>query len=394
MKKNILAVLFGAVLSLVTVVAADNILRLASVGKLSWKNPQNKRRQVFDEEISKQIALAVKDQKIFSWQPTLPYKEATALEHEGVDYSEKGNLPCLVCGKPTNVVIHSIAKTKISKKIIYDVHFSFDAFGRRITPSRPHAQYNIVMLGDSFTLGEGLNDDQTAAYQLAQMRPEAQVYNLGASGYGPNDIYYELTHPEESARLNGIENRRSIIFYSFMGHHMERLLCRSSCLKEENNWMQQKPYYQLVGKSDELHLNGTYDKRYVTNFFYHLFNMFYFVQINDLHLPPYYTRANYRLFAEIVSQIQKKSLEMFNGADFFFVLSPGIFSGVVGSNIGRAVAKKGIHVLDYTNLNIKEIAQQKAQIPMDGHPSPISDYVFAYLFNRDLPTAEAVLGKK
>ena len=72
---------------------------------------------------------------------------------------------------------------------IYNVTYNLDEKGRRVTPEAPEADTAIVLFGCSFTLGEGLEDRQTLAWQLGEaLGPRYKVLNYGLSGYGTHHM--------------------------------------------------------------------------------------------------------------------------------------------------------------------------------------------------------------
>ncbi len=86
-----------------------------------------------------------------------------------------------------NISFNSIGKHKDIEA--YNVTYTIDDKGRRITPKAPHAKTAIVLLGCSFTFGEGLNDKETFAWQLGEaLGEDYQVFNFGLSGYGPHQM--------------------------------------------------------------------------------------------------------------------------------------------------------------------------------------------------------------
>lgn len=56
-----------------------------------------------------------------------------------------------------------------------------------ISDERPAGKRRLVCLGDSFTLGYGVADDDTWCAQLAS--PELQTVNMGQGGYGPDQSF-------------------------------------------------------------------------------------------------------------------------------------------------------------------------------------------------------------
>lgn len=79
-----------------------------------------------------------------------------------------------------------LAQRKIhGRELVYDILCTLDDDGRRITPCHPQAQNAVLLFGDSFTFGDGLQDDETFAWRLAGiLGSDWQVFNYGVSGYG------------------------------------------------------------------------------------------------------------------------------------------------------------------------------------------------------------------
>ncbi|MBU1908973.1 MAG: SGNH/GDSL hydrolase family protein, partial [Verrucomicrobia bacterium] len=51
---------------------------------------------------------------------------------------------------------------------------------------------NVLLLGDSFGWGYGVEDDEIPSEQMMRMRPELNMYNLSAPGYGTGQEYLAL----------------------------------------------------------------------------------------------------------------------------------------------------------------------------------------------------------
>jgi hypothetical protein len=65
-------------------------------------------------------------------------------------------------------------------------HLTLNALGFRgpdITPARPPDRFRLVCLGDSFTLGYGVDDCDTWPARLQQLRPGLETVNMGSGGY-------------------------------------------------------------------------------------------------------------------------------------------------------------------------------------------------------------------
>jgi hypothetical protein len=71
--------------------------------------------------------------------------------------------------------------------------FTTNAQGFRGTesyaPQAPRGRYRVVCLGDSFTMGFGVSDDETYAARMQAGCPTLQTVNMGQGGYGLDQIY-------------------------------------------------------------------------------------------------------------------------------------------------------------------------------------------------------------
>jgi hypothetical protein len=81
------------------------------------------------------------------------------------------------------------------KEIVYNVTYTIGDDGLRVSP--PSEVINdspcILFFGDSFTFGEGLEDNQTMPYLVGELS-KYKVYNFGFHGYGPHQMLSALEH--------------------------------------------------------------------------------------------------------------------------------------------------------------------------------------------------------
>ncbi len=73
----------------------------------------------------------------------------------------------------------------------------------------------ILILGDSFTFGDGVSDDETYAAQLQQMLPEVEVINFGVHGYGHDQMLLYW-------KQEGVRYRPDILILGFIPEDAER----------------------------------------------------------------------------------------------------------------------------------------------------------------------------
>jgi len=82
---------------------------------------------------------------------------------------------------------------------------------------KPPQKTRIVVLGDSFTFGEEVGDDETYAHDLQTLVPDSEVLNLGVHGYGHDQMLLYLQE-------EGIRYHPDIVLLGFMPDDMERNL--------------------------------------------------------------------------------------------------------------------------------------------------------------------------
>ncbi len=121
--------------------------------------------------------------------------------------------------------------------VIYDVLYTINAAGRRVTPEQPAAPNLVAFFGCSYTFGEGLNDGETFAWKTAEaLGPRYQVVNFGFSGYGPHQFLAQLQAGE--LRKDAVGKQKTHVFFlSLAGHEL-----RSAGYSE---WDHNGPWYEV-----------------------------------------------------------------------------------------------------------------------------------------------------
>src|SRR5688572_24754504 len=73
----------------------------------------------------------------------------------------------------------------------------------------------ILVVGDSFTFGEDVGDDETYTHHLQALLPGTEVINLGVHGYGHDQMLIYL-------REEGVRYRPDVVILGFLTGDMER----------------------------------------------------------------------------------------------------------------------------------------------------------------------------
>jgi hypothetical protein len=93
-----------------------------------------------------------------------------------------------------------------SRGIRGKVEYSYD---------KPADKVRILVLGDSFTFGEEVGDNEHYVYYLQQMLPEAEVINFGVHGYGHDQMLIYLQE-------EGVKYKPDIVMLGFIDDDMYR----------------------------------------------------------------------------------------------------------------------------------------------------------------------------
>ena len=102
---------------------------------------------------------------------------------------------------------------------------------------RPQNTIRILVLGDSFTFGEDVSDNQTFPAYLQQMLPHSEVVNFGVHGYGHDQMLIYLQE-------EGVKYSPDIVILGFIYGDMRRNLTYFRDYA--------KPEFELVGKELKL----------------------------------------------------------------------------------------------------------------------------------------------
>ncbi len=145
------------------------------------------------------------------------------------------------------------AKLLYDGRVIYDVSYTIDSDGLRVTPSALAEAPPVALLffGGSFTFGEGLNDSESMPYRLAEMTDRRyHVLNFGFHGYGPHQMLAAL----ESGMVDKILGARipEFILYQAVNDHARRAAGYVS-------WDTHGPRYRLEANGS-VTLEGPFDQ--------------------------------------------------------------------------------------------------------------------------------------
>ena len=87
---------------------------------------------------------------------------------------------------------------------------------RDYTPAVPWGRYRIVCLGDSYTYGQYVGDDDTFPAQLEALAPTIEAVNMGRPGYGLDQLYLWY-------KRDGVFLQTDLLLVAFIAYDLLRM---------------------------------------------------------------------------------------------------------------------------------------------------------------------------
>jgi hypothetical protein len=193
----------------------------------------------------------------FSWFGTSLVKKDEVLTREwalkGGDYYVADGARGYAAGPGVSKRVRKAA----GDKVVYDVVYTTNAWGLRVAPhdvpgalpAGAEAERNVVFMGDSFTFGEGLNDEETIPYQFEVLSEgRSRTFNFGFHGYGAQQMLRVI----ETGLLDKVvpDGKPLIVVYGALLQHIERASGRMI-------WDAKVPRYML-SPSGRVEFAGTF----------------------------------------------------------------------------------------------------------------------------------------
>jgi len=173
----------------------------------------------------------------------------------------------------------SNVQVKISGQGLRDKYYPYEP---------PRGVVRILVLGDSFTWGFGVEEDEIFTEILESMEPRLEVINMGVSGYSTDQEYLLL-------REEGVKYRPDIVLVMFFENDIYENL------SSVNYFIYPKPRFTLIG--DRLTLTHLPEPRIGLFRRAHYFLRTHFVTYNvPLRVYAYSQEAPIRFLREEVSQ--------------------------------------------------------------------------------------------
>jgi hypothetical protein len=271
--------------------------------------------------------------------------------------------PNLGIRTPKSTQVRAILRT--DNKIIFDVVYSFDRYGRRSSPVEKAAGRDkfLILMGCSFTYGYGLNDNQTLNYYLGRELPDYAPYNYGIGATGPNTA---LAITEENQFRDQIPQAKGVMVYVSLGEsHMDRATGRLPSLA----WALTTPYYEADGR--EVRRNGSFATgRPITNkIYFFIGRILQFFGLGHRVFPPL-NAADSEYMCLLVKKLRDTFQNQYPGSRFIYYLHPYLFQP---DQLGECLTTHGIEWL----RGRRSPAVLESSIELDDHPGARANQAIA-----------------
>ncbi|MAZ44479.1 MAG: hypothetical protein CMF48_04820 [Legionellales bacterium] len=272
---------------------------------------------------------------------------------------------------------HKRAIYKLGGYPIYDVYYTTDEHGLRVTEGNPNSHLNFIFLGCGMTFGEGLNDADTIANQFSHaLGGQYKVLNYGVNGYGPHHILRLI----ESGKLQEkIENDIGSVYYETSPSHMVRSYVPV-------DWDLYGPHYTLARDGKEVKYLGHKNSDLTAAIIYwlsdhcHLFQllrnqMTYWLQKDKESMMWLYLNMIKQTKKLVETSLQSEFKVVFWDEPFIVDgedLTPYIIDFFERESVSYTLASDIFHSQDYSGY----------VIPYDGHPTARANKIIGqYLAN-------------
>jgi hypothetical protein len=264
---------------------------------------------------------------------------------------------------------------KSGSKIIYDVTYTLDGYGRRTNPGiAPQVTDRYVLFfGGSFAFGEGLKDNQTLPASLAAILPDWKPYNYGYPGYGPQHV---LTLLQKTDLAEQVAEKDGILIYPIISAHVQRAM---GSMIVYTSWGYNMPNYTL-NTSGTLVRNADFTRgRPLKAMLYSMLARSQLIKYLGLDIPIKESDEDMRLTAKIIATAKQAYTSHFGNDNFYVLIWPGASTA---KTLIPYLEDEGIMSLDY--FDAFDSSNENYRIAGDGHPSALATEALAQRLMADI----------
>lgn len=252
---------------------------------------------------------------------------------------------------------------------VFSVKYLTDEFGRRVTPGedKKHAGRFLLLMGDSFVYGQGLNQSETLAAGLGKALPGCRVYNYGIPGLMPGQL---LDRARAIAGAGELPEKSGTLLYFFDNRQVPRNMSAFWAL---GDWGWDKPFY-CEDKDGRIVAKGTHtETRPIRAFLGKMCWKSRLLRSSRCGWLMSPGKADWLFQIKLLRQLREAAGGF--GADKFWVVlypdNPG------AERLVPYLEKAGINYIDLSRWNMSTLTKGSHYIPGDGHPSAESNQALA-----------------
>lgn len=264
-------------------------------------------------------------------------------------------------------------------ELVYNIEYRYNEKDRRPTPGRPaKPAASIFLVGCSYTVGEGLSENETMAAYMQAGLGEAAVETLAFHGWGIGNHLSALRKerfPEEKVNpYISLEDGSVIVVYIFIPDHVSRSVCPLFCHQDRNDWMTELPNYEKDERGTIVYRGSFRESRKGRWLMKWIANS---AIVTDLRLGWVFpTRSEaLRDFFGMLNAYRAELGRKVRIKDFYFVpIEP---YPPFDEGVSEMAKENGYNVLDLGKLSLAKMLGSSPRIPFDGHFTAGANYVLS-----------------
>jgi len=270
-----------------------------------------------------------------------------------VTYSEPLWKPGVVC--------HS--RKFVGDRVIYDVTYTMDAFGRRVTPASEGRApgRELLFFGGSFTFGQGVNDEETFPNVVARHLPEWRVTNFGYPGLGPTRMLDLL---DDGDVLTPYRDSETVLVFTFIPNHVRRVV---GSMRVSTSWGRELSYYAIDSTGALRRRGSLFSGRPVLSVIYPWLSREPILRYYEVDFPVTIRDRHLEHTAAVIAAGRDRFRADVPIGRFYVMLYPDRPQDELsGRRIVPYLASRGITVFDYSN---RTDASEEDWLQWDTHPT-------------------------
>lgn len=252
--------------------------------------------------------------------------------------------------------------------------YGIDDFSRRETPQDGslNRKKHLILMGDSFVFGVGVNDNGTIPYYLARMKKGFKVYNYGISGFGAHQLLKRLKDCDVAA---GVSEKEGILVYVLNHIQIERARMNAEHLL----WFDaNQPFYYLDSSGKLVGGKSYAQSNPIRNYIFGAIRQSAFLHL--VRRDNYYSGKlrfsdrDLELASKIIAAIKSEYLRQFPKGRFIAYFMP--FEWIdYAPGLSLLLEKSHVEYRDHSTRGTVEMAK-KLELP-DHHFSPAGNKLIA-----------------